>query len=204
MGWGPDKAGINGVFLSKDVVKHAGKALELCLCRITPQLLTWGQWGEAAVNVAQKTLLGADIPEYRPDYTRCIDHFAIHAGAPEPLSSVAQVDHRRWVSFIYMASIIRARAATWCFCGVVACCMGSARRVSMIALCRLPPEVATPMLARQLLPPLYCLLACLQDSCWLAHLRRHYLPHYEPHHHCGCGMPGIQTTRLQLHPEVHV
>jgi hypothetical protein len=41
--------------------------------------MTWSQYASAAGNLVARQL-GADWPEYRPDYTDCINHFAIHAG----------------------------------------------------------------------------------------------------------------------------
>jgi hypothetical protein len=41
--------------------------------------MSWGQYAEAAVNIVGKRF-GAEWPEYVPDYTKCADHFAIHAG----------------------------------------------------------------------------------------------------------------------------
>ena len=80
MGWGPDKEGVNGVFLRKDVPIQAAKALEICLRTIAPKLLTWGQYAEAAYNLFEKIVLGRSVAEYVPDFTKCIDHFALHAG----------------------------------------------------------------------------------------------------------------------------
>jgi len=80
MGWGPDKEGVNGVFLRKDVPIQAAKALEVCLRRIAPRLLTWGQYAEAAYNLFEKQVLGRQVPEYTPDFTKCVNHFALHAG----------------------------------------------------------------------------------------------------------------------------
>lgn len=51
-----------------------------CISVLTPQIMTWGQYAEAAVNVVGKHF-GKEWPEYMPDYTKCADHFAIHAGA---------------------------------------------------------------------------------------------------------------------------
>lgn len=59
---------------------QAAKALEVCLRTIAPKILSWGQYAEAAVNLFQKAVLGRDLPEYVPDFTKCIDHFALHAG----------------------------------------------------------------------------------------------------------------------------
>lgn len=82
MGWGPDKDGINGVYLRKDVPLQAAKALEACLRTIAPKILTWHQYAEAAYNLFEKTVLGKAVPEYVPDFTQCVDHFALHAGRP--------------------------------------------------------------------------------------------------------------------------
>lgn len=80
MGWGPDKKGVNGVYLRKDVPLQAAKALEACLRTIAPKILTWHQYAEAAYNLFEKTVLGRPVPEYVPDFTECVDHFALHAG----------------------------------------------------------------------------------------------------------------------------
>jgi 3-ketoacyl-CoA synthase len=80
MGWGPDKDGVNGVYLRKDVPLQAAKALEACLRTIAPKILTWSQYAEAAYNLFEKTVLGRPVAEYVPDFTQCIDHFALHAG----------------------------------------------------------------------------------------------------------------------------
>jgi hypothetical protein len=121
MGWGPDQAGVNGVFLRKDVPlqvcaqwqcstrptssncllellasltsacalllvllmvigPQAARALEACLRTIAPRIMTWGQYAEAATNLFAKAVLGQDMPEFVPDWTRCADHFALHAG----------------------------------------------------------------------------------------------------------------------------
>jgi hypothetical protein len=59
---------------------QAAKALEVCLRTIAPKILTWGQYAEAAINLIQKTVMARDLPEYVPDFTKCVDHFALHAG----------------------------------------------------------------------------------------------------------------------------
>jgi hypothetical protein len=41
--------------------------------------MTWSQYASAAGNMVARQM-GVDWPEYRPDYTDCINHFAIHAG----------------------------------------------------------------------------------------------------------------------------
>jgi 3-ketoacyl-CoA synthase len=80
MGWGPDKEGVNGVYLRKDVPVQAAKALEVCLRRIAPRILTWGQCAAAAYNAFERNVLGRPVAGYVPDFTRCVDHFALHAG----------------------------------------------------------------------------------------------------------------------------
>ena len=42
--------------------------------------MNWQQYGEAAYSMARKRLAGGEGPDYVPDFTRCVDHFAIHAG----------------------------------------------------------------------------------------------------------------------------
>ncbi len=54
MGWGPDKDGVNGVYLRKTIPEQAAKALELCLRGIAPKILTWGQYAEAAYNMFER------------------------------------------------------------------------------------------------------------------------------------------------------
>ncbi|EFJ47012.1 hypothetical protein VOLCADRAFT_61822 [Volvox carteri f. nagariensis] len=73
MHWGPDAEGINGIYLSKDIIGEAGKV------RVR-LIMTWAQYGEAAVHMVRSRLLGQQLPPYRPDYTRCINHFLVHAG----------------------------------------------------------------------------------------------------------------------------
>jgi 3-ketoacyl-CoA synthase len=80
MSWGPDPDGVNGVYLGKNVVTEAGKALSHCMKSIAPRVMTWKQYGEAAVNYVGKDVMGYDLPEYQPDFTQGVNHFAIHAG----------------------------------------------------------------------------------------------------------------------------
>jgi 3-ketoacyl-CoA synthase len=81
MGWGPDKDGVNGVYLRKDVPAQAARALEMCLRTVAPRLLTWTQLAEALANVFERKVMGkTNLPEYVPDWTRCVDRFALHAG----------------------------------------------------------------------------------------------------------------------------
>jgi 3-ketoacyl-CoA synthase len=78
---GPDDEGLQGIFLYKDLPIEAGLALEKCLKKITPQIMTWGQYAEAAVAISKRRWFGKDkVPLYVPDYTRCVDHFCLHAG----------------------------------------------------------------------------------------------------------------------------
>lgn len=78
---GPDDVGQQGIFLYKDLPVEAGLALEKCLKKITPQILTWSQYAEAAVAIGKRKWYGKDkVPLYVPDFTRCVDHFCLHAG----------------------------------------------------------------------------------------------------------------------------
>lgn len=71
-----------GIFLYKDLPTEAGLCLEKCLKKITPQIMTWGQYAEAAYAIAARKWYGKDkVALYVPDFTRCCDHFCLHAGA---------------------------------------------------------------------------------------------------------------------------
>jgi hypothetical protein len=59
--WGPDEAGINGVYLGKDVPVQAGKMLEAVIGAATPKIMTWGQYAAAGVTIAGR-YLGYDWP----------------------------------------------------------------------------------------------------------------------------------------------
>jgi len=85
MGWGPaeldaSKRPVNGVYLRKTIPMVAANALELCLHDITPKIMTWTQYAEYAYHTYEKQVLGRDVGAYVPDFTQCIDHFALHAG----------------------------------------------------------------------------------------------------------------------------
>ena len=81
MYFGPDDAGHKGIFLYKELPTEASIALEHCLQKITPQIMTWGQYAEAAVNIGKRKWYGDDkVEAYQPDFTRCVNHFCMHAG----------------------------------------------------------------------------------------------------------------------------
>jgi len=80
MHWGPDDKGVNGMHLTKDLPSEAARALEKAVRAITPKIMTWGQYGEAAASLVRKHVFGRDEPDYVPDYTRCADKFLLHAG----------------------------------------------------------------------------------------------------------------------------
>lgn len=78
---GPDASGQQGIFLYKELPTEAGLALEKCLKAVTPQILTWGQYAEAAIAIARRRWYGKDaVAPYVPDFTKCCDHFCLHAG----------------------------------------------------------------------------------------------------------------------------
>ncbi len=88
---GPDASGQQGIFLYKELPTEAGLALEKCLKAVTPQILTWGQYAEAAIAIARRRWYGKDaVAPYVPDFTKCCDHFCLHAGARLGLAHSAQ------------------------------------------------------------------------------------------------------------------
>eukprot|EP00877_Chromochloris_zofingiensis_P009183 jgi/Chrzof1/4518/Cz14g16140.t1_LCKAS10 len=89
LGWTTDAAGNEGLFLRKDLVTHMGKALEQCMRKLAPRIMTWKQYGEAAYSAIYKAAFpDMKVPEYIPDFTQCVDHFAIHAGGLQVLQGV--------------------------------------------------------------------------------------------------------------------
>jgi 3-ketoacyl-CoA synthase len=87
LNWEPDEEGINGCVITKTLPSEAANVLEKGVRTMTPRIMTWGQYAEAAVNYIQTAaaqvssgrLCTAPAP-YQPDYTRCADHFLLHAG----------------------------------------------------------------------------------------------------------------------------
>lgn len=84
LNWEPDEEGINGMVITKTLPSEAANVLEKGVRKMTPRIMTWGQYAEAAVNYVQQGLAavtGMKAPAaYQPDYTRCADHFLLHAG----------------------------------------------------------------------------------------------------------------------------
>jgi len=80
MSWGPDSDGINGIRLGKNVPKCAAAALMACLECVAPHIMTWGQWLSAIGNWGASRLT-TNVERYKPDFTQCVDHFALHAGS---------------------------------------------------------------------------------------------------------------------------
>lgn len=55
--------------------------LEAVIKAITPKIMTWSQYAEAAWFMYQKKVMkNPAYKRYMPDYTKCVDHFALHAG----------------------------------------------------------------------------------------------------------------------------
>jgi hypothetical protein len=70
--------------ITKTLPSEAANVMERGLRRITPSIMTWTQYVEAAFTYLHRTVnyaTGKPLPaEYQPDYTRCADHFLLHAG----------------------------------------------------------------------------------------------------------------------------
>jgi hypothetical protein len=55
--------------------------LEAVIKAITPKIMTWSQYAEAAWFMYQKKVMkNPAYKRYMPDYTKCMEHFALHAG----------------------------------------------------------------------------------------------------------------------------
>jgi 3-ketoacyl-CoA synthase len=107
---GPDEAGLEGIHLYKDLPAEAGRALTAALARVAPRVMDWRQFLQAAVVEARRryhffSVRGKEQqqqqrqqqdgappapslpplpppppPRFRPDWTRFVDHFLLHAG----------------------------------------------------------------------------------------------------------------------------
>ncbi len=58
-------AGVNGVYLGRDVVPAASQAVKIVLTDVAPRVLTWKQTAEAAVNILQRKCVRAAPKERR-------------------------------------------------------------------------------------------------------------------------------------------
>jgi 3-ketoacyl-CoA synthase len=62
--------------------------LQAVIAKVTPKILSWGQYAEAAYCLFGKKYLGYDWGRYVPDYTKCMEHFALHAGGYAVLKGI--------------------------------------------------------------------------------------------------------------------
>lgn len=90
LNWEPDEQGINGMVITKTLPSEAANALEKGVRKMTPKIMTWGQYAEAAVNYIQAAAAYMSNEQlcktpgpYVPDYTRCAGQW----GSPSCLAS---------------------------------------------------------------------------------------------------------------------
>jgi hypothetical protein len=87
-------------YLGRDIVRHAGAALRHCLTAVAPRVMTWRQYGEAALTLFQKCVMGRDVADYSPDFAAStVGHFAIHAGACRAVRACTRGQARGGKSF---------------------------------------------------------------------------------------------------------
>lgn len=78
--YGPDAEGNNGIYLGKDVVNEASRALSLAMRKVAPSILTTSQIAKYALTEIQRKLSSGKVAPYKPVFTECLEHFLIHAG----------------------------------------------------------------------------------------------------------------------------
>jgi hypothetical protein len=79
--YGPDAEGNNGIYLGKDVVNEASRALSLAMRKVAPSILTMGEIAKFAATEVQRKLSSGKVAPYKPRFTECLEGFLIHAGA---------------------------------------------------------------------------------------------------------------------------
>lgn len=75
-----DEDGTVGVELNRDLVRVAGKAMEMNLRRLGPLVLPLGEKIAFVTNLAARKLFGLQVSPYVPDFRKAFDHFCLHAG----------------------------------------------------------------------------------------------------------------------------
>lgn len=94
--YGPDAEGNNGIYLGKDVVNEASRALSLAMRKVAPSILTYGQIAKYAATEVQRKLSSSKVAAYKPRFTECLEHFLIHAGAQTTSCRAGQVLKHQW------------------------------------------------------------------------------------------------------------
>ncbi|KAJ9510130.1 hypothetical protein QJQ45_015609, partial [Haematococcus lacustris] len=89
--YGPDDKGINGVYLGKNVVTEASRALTKVMWAVGPHVLTPRQKAEFAANWVRRKLLGAQsVAPYQPRFNGAVSHFLLHAGGAKVLDGLGK------------------------------------------------------------------------------------------------------------------
>ena len=68
LNWEPDEEGVNGMVITKTLPSEAANVLEKGVRKITPSIMTWGQYAEAACNYIQQASAARQLPA-RPFYS---------------------------------------------------------------------------------------------------------------------------------------
>lgn len=88
--YGPDAEGNDGIYLGKDVVNEASRALSLAMRKVAPSILTFGQIAKYATTEIQRKLSSGKVAPYKPRFTECLEHFLIHAGGAKVLDGIGK------------------------------------------------------------------------------------------------------------------
>lgn len=117
--YGPDAEGNNGIYLGKDVVNEASRALSLAMFKVAPSILTYSQIAKYAATEIKRRLSSGKVAPYKPRFTECLDHFLIHAGEMSRSDGQQGLYH---AGLVALTGRLGLGGPRWVCCTYLQCC----------------------------------------------------------------------------------
>lgn len=86
----PDKDGVIGVELNKDLLASASKALTKNMTKMGPLVLPWTEKLFVALNLIATRVFKMKVKPYVPDFKTAFQHFCLHAGGRAIIEGLAK------------------------------------------------------------------------------------------------------------------